>query len=304
MAQLDTAQQTAFFVRGPSPATRLVVFGLLAVGLMVLDARFHYLTEIRQGVSALLRPLEVAARAPLAAFHYVRDYLVLQVDLVEENRRLRTRHLEQQAELQRFHLLQQENARLRRLLGAAQASTYTTKLGEVVQAGRDVFSRRVVINLGARHGVEAGQAVIDEDGVVGQLTRVYPFSSEVTLVTDKELALPVQVERTGLRAIAFGLGRDNLISLPYLPTSVDIQPGDLLVTSGIDGIYPAGLAVARVVGVERSPDSPFARISGAPVAGTQRYRQVLVVSTRVAAPSGADIEKPKPVEAKRARSKS
>ncbi len=301
MAQLDTAQQTAFFVRGPSPATRLVVFGLFAVVLMVLDARFHYLTEIRQGFSAMLHPLEVAARAPLAASRHVRDYLVLQADLVEENRRLRTRHLEQQAELQRLRLLQQENEQLRRLLGAAQASAHTTKLGEIVLTGRDVFSRRAVINLGARHGVEAGQAVIDADGVVGQITRVYPFSSEVTQVTDKELAVPVQVERTGLRAVAFGLGRDNLISLPYLPTSVDIRRGDLLHTSGIDGVYPAGLAVARVVGMERSPDSPFARITCAPVAGIDRQRQVLVVRTQVAAPSGADIEKPRPVEVQRAR---
>lgn len=304
MAQLDSVQQTTFFVRGPSPALRLIVFGLLAIALMVLDARFHYLTEIRAGTSVLLRPLEAAASAPLVAFYYVRDYLVLQADLVEENRELRTRQLLQQAELQRLRLLKQENVHLRRLLGAAQSSMHTTKLGEIVLAGRDVFSSRVVINLGARHGVQAGQVVIDEDGVIGQLTRVYPFSSEATLVTDKDLAVPVQVERTGLRAIAFGLGRDNLINLPYLPTSVDIQPGDLLLTSGIDGVYPAGLAVARVVSVERSQNSLFALITAAPVAGINRYRQVLVVNTEVAAPSGSDIEKTKPAEAKRARRKS
>lgn len=294
MAQLDTAQQTAFFVRGPSPATRLVVFGTLAIVLMGLDSRLHYLTEIRQGFAALLRPLEVVARAPLTAANYVGDYLVLQVNLVEDNRRLRLRHLHQQADLQRFRVLQQENAHLRKLLGAAQASSHATKLGEIVLDGRDVFARKVILNLGAQHGVEPGQAVIDEDGVVGQITRVYPFSSEVTLVTDKELALPIQIERTGLRAIAFGSGRDNLIGLPYLPSNADIQRGDRLVASGIDGVYPAGLAVAQVISVERSADSPFARITCAPVAGINRHRQVLVVKTLVSAPVGADIENPQP----------
>jgi rod shape-determining protein MreC len=303
MAQLDTAQQTAFFVRGPSPATRLVVFGLLALVLMALDARFHYLTEIRQGFSVMLRPLEIAANAPLAALKYVREYLVLQVNLVEENRHLRLRHLEQQADLQRFELLQQENDHLRKLLGAAQASMHSTKLGEIVLDGRDVFARKVIANLGAQHGVEAGQAVIDEDGVVGQLTQVYPFTSEVTLVTDKELAVPVQVERTGLRAIAFGLGHDNQIGLPYLPTNADIQRGDRLLTSGIDGVYPAGLAVARVVSVERSPDSPFARITCMPVAGVNRHRQVLIVKTQVTEPAGADIQKPETIEAEHAAAK-
>lgn len=294
MAQLDTAQQTAFFVRGPSPATRLVVFGTLAIVLMGLDSRLHYLTEIRQGFAALLRPLEVVARAPLTAANYVGDYLVLQVNLVEDNRRLRLRHLHQQADLQRFRLLEQENAHLRLLLGAAQASSHATKLGEIVLDGRDVFARKVILNLGAQHGVEAGQAVIDEDGVVGQITRVYPFSSEVTLVTDKELAIPIQIERTGLRAIAFGSGRDNLIGLPYLPSNADIQRGDRLVASGIDGVYPAGLAVAQVISVERSADSPFARITCAPVAGINRHRQVLVVKTLVSVPVGADIEKTQP----------
>lgn len=277
MAQLDTTPPTAFFVRGPSPLTRLSVFGMLSIALMILDAQLHYLTEIRQGFAAMIRPLEVVASAPLDAADFVGDYLVSQVRLVEDNRRLQLRHLQQQADLQRFRLLERENAHLRRLLDASQASALVTRVGEIVYSGRDVFSRKVVVNVGERNGIKAGLAVIDESGVVGQVTRAYPFTSEVTLVTNKDLAVPIQVERTGLRAIAFGLGRDNLIGLPYLPPNVDIQQGDKLVTSGIDGVYPPGLAVARVTQVERQADSPFARITCVPLAGIDIHRQVLVV---------------------------
>jgi rod shape-determining protein MreC len=136
----------------------------------------------------------------------------------------------------------------------------------------------VIVDLGSQEGIVEGQAVIDGAGVIGQVTRVYPFSSEVTLITDKELAIPVQIERNGLRAIAFGHGRDTTIDLPYLPANVDIRKGDKLVTSGIDGVYPTGLAVAEITKVERNPNSPFADIVGVPVAGIKNHRQLLMLS--------------------------
>jgi rod shape-determining protein MreC len=288
---MEHNQPPAFFVRGPSPLARLAFFATLSITLMAVDARLHYLTEIRQGFMAVLQPLEVIVTGPVVAFQRVRDYFVTQDSLIEANRLIHLQLLQQNADLQRFQTLQQENTHLRDLLGAAQVSVHTTKMGEIVHAGRDLFTHKVVVNVGARHGVTAGRAVIDEYGVVGQVTRVYPFSSEITLATDKDLAIPVQVERTGMRAIAFGHGRGNVVDLPYLPVSTDIQQGDILVTSGFDGVYPAGLAVAKVSLIESKPDSPFARILCTPVAAITSHRQVLIVEMSAVPPSGINIKK-------------
>jgi rod shape-determining protein MreC len=275
---MDHYQQPAFFVRGPSPVARLIFFSALSIALMAVDARLHYLTEIRQGFAALLHPLEVLISAPLSAIGKAGEFVTTQHSLVIENRQLRAQALQQGAELQRFRTMQAENDHLRGLLGVAPAMPQPAWLAEVVHAGRDPFTRKVIVNLGSQQGVETGQAVVDEIGVVGQVTRVYSFSSEVTLVTDKDLAVPIQVERNGLRAIAFGDSRSNAINLPYLPVNVDIREGDTLVTSGIDGVYPAGLAVARVARIQRQADSPFARIACMPVAGIESHRQVLLVA--------------------------
>jgi rod shape-determining protein MreC len=279
MATLQHQEPPAFFVRGPSPFARLVFFSALSLVLMVVDARLHYLVEVRQGFAALLHPLELLAASPLYLYERVGERLKGIETLVYENRLLREQVMRQSVELQQLSTLQKENAHLRMLLDARQSLPQRTRLAEILHAGRDPFTQRVIVNAGSQHGVNAGQAVVDGLGVIGQVTRVYPFSSEVTLITDRELAVPVQVERNGLRAIAFGHGRDHTLDLPYLPVNVDIREGDRLVTSGIDGIYPAGLAVATVTHIERNLDSPFARIVCTPVAGTDRNRQVLILLT-------------------------
>lgn len=275
---MDHQHPPAFFVRGPSPLARLTFFAAVSIALMAVDARLHYLTEIRQGLAVVLHPLEVAVRAPVTAFQYVSDYISTQTNLVKENRQLHQQALQQSADLQRFRTLLAENTHLRNLLGTLPAMRQPAKLGEIVHSARDPFTRKVIVNLGARQGIASGQAVIDEFGVIGQVTQVYPFSSEVTLVTDKDLAIPVQVERSGMRAIAFGNSRANAIDLPYLPVNVDIRVGDKLVTSGIDGVYPPGLAVAKVTALDRKSFAPFARITCAPTAGIQSHRQVLLIS--------------------------
>lgn len=274
---MEHQHPTAFFVRGPSPLARLTFFAAVSIALMAVDARLHYLTEIRHGVSVVLHPLEVVVNAPFRAAQFVGEYVSTQTRLVDENRKLRLRTLQDSADLQRFRTLQAENMHLRSLLAGLPTAAQQARLGEIVHSGRDPFSQKVIVNLGARHGIAPGQAVIDEWGVVGQVTQVYPLSSEVTLVTDKDLAVPVQVERSGLRAIAFGNSRSALIDLPYLPVNVDIRVGDKLVTSGIDGVYPAGLAVAKVTEVDRKTFAPFARITSLPIAGIQTHRQVLLI---------------------------
>lgn len=275
---MEPQQTPAFFVRGPSPMARLVFFAAISITLMATDARLHYLREIRQGFMALMHPLQVAANIPVNMYRQTTDYLSSHHQLYINNQQLTRQSLEQGVALQKLRTMEEENAHLRNLLGASKSWDQPAQLAEIMHAGRDPFSHKIVINLGSNHGVSAGQAVVDEAGVMGQITRVYPFSSEVTLVTDKELAIPVQVERNSLRAIAFGHGRDNTIDLPYLPANVDIRKGDKLITSGIDGVYPTGLAVAVVTSIERNPDSPFAKITCTPVAGIENYREVLVLA--------------------------
>ena len=275
---IEHHQTPVFFVRGPSPFARLFFFAVLSFVLMATDSRLHYLTEVRQGFVALLQPLEVVASAPAKLYLSTRDYLASHHALYMENRMLRDQALEHGTELQRLRSLEAENVHLRDLLGAAVTLQPATRLAEILHMGRDPFTHKVVVNLGARQNIVAGQAVVDAKGVIGQVTRVYPFSSEVTLITDKGLSIPVQVERSGLRAIVFGQGQGNLIDLPYLPPNVDVREGDMLVTSGIDGVYPAGLAVARVTAIDRDPDSPFAHIVCTPIAGIENHKQVLLLS--------------------------
>ncbi len=301
MATLQNQSPPAFFVRGPSPFSRLVFFAAISIALMAVDARLHYLVEIRQGIAAVLHPLEVLAHSPLNAWRGMRDYVSLQSTLAQENQRLHQIQLRQSADLQRFNALQAENDHLRRLLGVIPTLSQPAKMGEIVHTGRDPFSRKVVVNLGSQQGVMPGQAVIDESGIIGQVTRTYPFSAEVTLVTDKDLAVPVQVERNGLRAIAFGNGRENVMNLPYLPVNVDIHEGDRLVTSGIDGIYPSGLGVATVTRIERNADSPFAKIVCAPTAGIERHRQVLLIAMPANLPPAAPAAEPRKPRNPRAR---
>ncbi len=253
-------------------------FAALSIALMAVDSRLHYLVEIRQGLTALLHPLEAISHSPVNAWHGARDYFRTQTSLSNENKALQAQQLQQSADVQRFKALQAENDHLRRMLGVVPTLPRRATMGEIIHSGRDPFSRKVIVNLGSQQGITAGQAVIDEDGVIGQVTRTYPFSAEVTLATDKDLALPVQVERNGLRAIAFGNGREQVMNLPYLPVNVDIREGDKLVTSGMDGIYPAGLAVAIVKRIERKVDSPFAQITCTPTAGIESHRQVLLIA--------------------------
>jgi rod shape-determining protein MreC len=275
---MDPQQTPAFFVRGLSPIARLIFFAALSLAMMAVDARLHYLREIREGLMGLMHPLQVIANVPVNLYRQTSDYLTSHHNLYIENQRLTRQALEQGVALQKLDTLEAENAHLRSLLDASKSWSQPAQLAEIINTGRDPFSHKIMINLGSNHGTVAGQAVVDEAGVIGQVTRVYPFSSEVTLVTDKELAIPVQIERNSLRAIAFGHGRDYTIDLPYLPANVDIRKGDRLVTSGIDGVYPTGLAVATVVSIERNPESPFARITCAPIAGIENYREVMVLA--------------------------
>ena len=276
-----------FFKRGPSLLTRFTFFSLLSVVLLVADARFNYLQLARQGIAAVVYPLERLSSLPAAITSRIGDFFVTQSQLQRDNEQLRHKQLLDGAGLQAGKALESENQHLRQLLELRERLPREFIAAEMVYSNRDPFTRRVVLDKGFQHGVRAGQAVVDEAGVVGQVTRVFPWVSEVTLVTDREQAIPIQSVRTGLRGVTFGIGYDGTLELRFMPVNADIQNGDLLVTSGIDGTYPPGLPVAVVSNVERNAAYPFARITCTPAASVTSFTQVLIVAAAGRPPENA-----------------
>jgi rod shape-determining protein MreC len=266
-----------FFKRGPAPLVRLGFFASLSFALLVLDARFHYAEGLRGVLAMLAYPLQAAATAPAALAARVAEYFQVQSQLREENAELRARLLAAAQSEQRLQAAAAEGAQLRRLIGAAERLPVAATPAEIVYNGRDPFSRKVFIDRGVQQGIRDGSPVVDESGVVGQVTRAHPMLSEVTLLTDKALAIPVQVVRNGLRAVAFGGGNSGMLELRFMAANAEIQAGDALVTSGIDGVYPPGIPVATVARIERDAAHTFARILCQPAAGVERGRLVLVL---------------------------
>lgn len=264
-------------MRGASPIARLVFFSALSLTLIATDSHFKYLGQVRHQLETYLHPLELMANAPGSLYRQINTYFTTHHHLLDENQTLKSQLLKKSADLQSLKLLVQENAHLRQLMDIKTALPQQSVMGEILYVSRDRFSKKVVINRGSAHQVVEGSAVMDGFGIVGQVTRVFPHTSVVTLITDKSLEVPVLVERNGLRAIAFGHGQNNIIEIPFLPTNVDIKKGDVLVTSGIDGVYPQGVAVAVVSNIEIVAGSPFAKIICTPAGGVESHRQVLVM---------------------------
>lgn len=268
-----------FFKRGPSLLTRFAFFSMASIVVLVADARFNYLQSMRRVVAVLVYPVQEVSGLPGQAWSWVSDLAVTHSRLLREHDQMRSQALLDAAALQTQQALAAENDQLRQLLGMRQRVPREFMAAEILYAPRDPFTRRVVIDKGSQDGLRAGLAVVDRTGVVGQVTRVFPWAGEVTLITDKEHAVPIQVLRSGLRGVTFGVGYDGTLELRFMPVNADIQSGDLLVTSGIDGTYPPGLPVAVVTNIERNAAYAFARITCAPAAGVNSYGQVLIVST-------------------------
>jgi rod shape-determining protein MreC len=282
-----------FFKTGPTPLARLLIFSALSLAFLVADVRFNYLASLRHVAAVILYPLQRIAAAPAGIVQRIGDFFVTHGSLRTDNERLTRENFEQGALLQQLKALQAENVQLRNLLAARERQPVKLSVAEVLYAARDPFSRKVIIDRGSQHDVQPGQPVVDNRGVVGQVTRVYPWLSEVTLVTDKGQFVPVQNVRNGLRSVIGGTGSDGTLELRFVPMQADYQNGDELVTSGIDGVYPAGLPVARVTQVERSVEQIFARITCIPLGGVANYNQVLVVNSDSSFPA-------RPVDSKKA----
>jgi rod shape-determining protein MreC len=289
---LETLERTPppFFRQGPSALSRLVFFTALALFLMVADARFQLAQPLRAGISAVLTAVQWLTTRSVQAVETAGGYFVSLEAAQREAATARAKLVKQAQRAEQVEALSAENQRLRTLLDLRErAASAKATAAQVLYDATDPFSRRVVIDKGLVQGIVPGSPVIDEAGVLGQVTRVYPFVSEITLLVERDQTIPVFNPRTGLRSIAYGdpVTRGGVLELRYVSATEDVQPDDLLTTSGIDGVYPPGLPVARVLSVERQVDSSFARILCQPVARVSGVTQMMVLAP-VQSPSGAD----------------
>jgi rod shape-determining protein MreC len=284
------------FKQGAPARVKVTVFAILSLVLLVVDAHMHVLNTVRQVAGTVLYPLQMAALMPRDAVSSMGGYFSSLSSLQNEVRELKNQQVAQAQSMQQAQLQMAENAHLRRLLEAREYLPVATIMSEILYDARDPSTRRIVLDRGTRNNVQLGLPVIDNAGVIGQVTRVFPFTSEVTLLTDKEQAIPVQVLRSGLRSIAYGRGRSGLLDLRFVAPDADIQVGDVIVTSGLDGMYPAGLAVAKVMQVEKVAAGAFGRVVCQPLGGVDRNRQLLIVMSTVArAPRPAEPATAAPV---------
>ena len=301
--RLGTIDRTPppFFRQGPSALTKLIFFSALALFLMVADARFKMVEPLRQALAIALLPAQRALAVPVEALQGGSDYLrgLNEAQAAEREARKRMAVVAERAA--RTDQLAQENSRLRALLDLRPAIRVRSLPAEVLYEAADPFSRKVFVDRGSQSGVVPGAPVINEAGVLGQVTHAYALTSEVTLLSDKDAAIPVLNTRTQQRSVAFGGGSAGGMELRFMSGNADVQVGDQLHTSGLDGVYPPGLPVARVAAVERRGEAGFARIALVPAAKMDGVRHVLVLEPMAAQmpPRPAPVAEPEPVKVQR-----
>jgi rod shape-determining protein MreC len=286
--QFREAPIKPLFLQQPSPTLRVVIFAIVSIVLMTLDHRYRYFDLLRARLAFMLSPIEYLVDAPVTAAQWVSTSLQERGRLLSENASLREQNLMLQARLQRFDDLQNENNRLRLLLGSSVKISKRMLVAEVMAIDLDPFNRRMVINKGQSHGVEAGLPLLDAQGVLGQIAHVSAYSSTVILITDPAHALPVQVARTGLRTLAEGTGADNFLALLYLPNNVELQIGDIVVTSGLGGTFPAGYPVGTVAEIKADDDESYTQALVKPYSLLDRNRELVLIWPETPAPPPTD----------------
>jgi rod shape-determining protein MreC len=263
--------------RGPPLGARFFFLAVISIAVMVLDHRGSYLDTARMWMGAALHPLNAIVDAPHSAWSWLTGSFADRARLREENAELSEALRVARIKLLQYDSLVEENRRLRELRNASQGIGERTLIAEIMNVTVESFRHRIRINKGASDGVFEGQPVLDAFGIVGQVMRLDQFSAQVLLITDAEHATPVQVNRNGIRSIAMGTGKLGSLSLPFMTVESDIKVGDLLVSSGLDGIFPAGYPVATVTKVERNPADTFATVEAKPLALLDRDREVLLL---------------------------
>jgi len=261
---------------GFSMGARFLLLAVVCIALMLLDRREQHLVRVRQALTVVVYPVRMLVDLPFSTWHSVSDTFAARDALIEENRQFRRERLETESRLQRLESLERENARLRELLDSTARVASRSLVAEILDVDLK-YRQRFELNRGLVDGVFVYQALIDAQGVVGQVMRVYPLTSEAVLITDADHAVPVSVNRNGLRTIAVGTGDSGRLRLRNLTNNADIVVGDLLISSGLGGVFPPGYPVARVVEVKLRPHEPFAEILAEPASPLDRDREVLLV---------------------------
>jgi rod shape-determining protein MreC len=277
---------------------RCVLYSLLALALIIVDKRFDHLGKIRRLLSVVAYPVQIAVASPFEGWHWFRDSVTTRDALRADKTRLEAELRVAQFRLQRYEALEAETVRLRALRDSTAGVTERFVIGDIMNVDLDAFRERVLVDKGAGDGIYVGQAVLDSGGVFGQVARVGQLTSEVILVSDPAHAIPVQINRNGLRTVAVGTGDINRLKLPYLPTSADVVAGDLLVTSGLGGGFPAGYPVGTIAEVKRDPAQSLADVDVKPAAALDRSKELLFVWLKPQAAELQPAPKPTPVPKK------
>ena len=272
-----SGEATTTRFRGQYSVSKLLISLIISFGLMYLDYKDQYLNKVRSYISATTYPIYVVTNAPKNIFLTLRESMGQKEKIVLENQRLKTENITLSSKIQQIYNLEKENKRLHELLESKPKTEDIFILAEIVSENLDPFKHRIIINKGSKENVQINQTVADSKGIIGHVIRDQIFGSEVLLLTDPEHALPIEVARTGLRSIALGIGSYEEIQLSYLPVNTDIQKGDILLTSGLGGQYPAGYPVAIVDKVSAPEGEPFLEVRAKPFAQLTKINEVWVI---------------------------
>lgn len=299
MAALTPSKRIQYlFTVNPTAIFQLGFWVLLSIAMMTVDHRYHYLNSLRDVLSTTIYPFQYLMRLPTDTQEWARQNLAGRGALLEENARLREKQIFLNAQLQKLTILEAENRRLRSLLESTVNAPEKMFIAEMLAVDFNPYRHHILLNRGRQHGVYVGQPVLDQQGVIGQIIHADPLSATAILVTDANHALPVQINRTGVRTLALGTGNLQELKLLHIPNNEDVKVGDLLVTSGLGGRFPRGYPVATITKFE--PGSPFANITARPVAQLDRIREVMLLED--APPDEKPVPADTPPPAKHPRS--
>ncbi len=264
-----------FAKKGVKPASKLIVLAIASVALMLLDNRYAAVQYAKGYAATALYPLQWLANQPVNLYRYVSGFMQSQANLMADNKRLSEENGRLKLLAARSELQTRELAEMKKLYGLQQSGISITGGAEVISNSKDPLSDKLIVNKGSRSGLKEGDAVIDQNGLIGQITQVQPLSAELTLLTNSKTIVPVMVARTGVRSLLYGSG--GAVSLRYFPADADLRPGDLLLTSGLDSVYPEGIPVAKVEQVSRAAGTPYYRVGLKPLSGFRSSKHVLVL---------------------------
>jgi len=265
------------FIRGPSATFRMIIFVIASIALMTIDHRWHSLEMVRGTLSSVIYPLQYTIDLPIRLYYWADEVLSSKRELLKKNSDFAARHLENRVQLQKLDIIEKENERLRSLLSATPKITERLLISEIINVDLDPYRQLILLNKGNSSDVYQGQPIIDAHGIMGQIIHVGLISSTAMLITDASHALPIQIDRTGQRANAFGTGKIDMLTLRHLTHNVDIEIGDMLITSGLGGVFPPNYPVATVTKVEKTAGEPFATVEAMPLAQLEKSREVLLV---------------------------